>query len=121
MLPRRASRRRFGHKAFPIERREVIRELIGEEAEFLAYVFCVTDRPSEFLANINSSEIVVTDNHEKRPLRLSREQLSKLFEIEAANLLEQGGDVKPLVEQLSFAEISIAAKRAVADYLARGN
>ena len=39
----------FHHKAFPIERRDVIRAMIGEEAEFLAYVFCVTERPKDFL------------------------------------------------------------------------
>jgi hypothetical protein len=41
-------------RRFPIESRHVIRDLIGEEAEFLAYVFCVTDRPTAFLLHAGS-------------------------------------------------------------------
>ena len=107
----------FRHKAFPIERRDIIRGLIGEEAEFLAYVFCVTERPKELLAQVRSSKIMMTDHCVKEPLQLSRIQLNRLLEIEAANLIEQGGDVRGLLEQIAQADISVAAKMAIAAYL----
>jgi SM-20-related protein len=113
----------FHHKAFPIGQRHVIRALIGEEAEFLAYVFCVAERPKDFLALIDSvaeagaAEIELMDHHAKTPLRLTRSQLHKLLEIEAANLIEQGGNVRPALEQIARADVSRSAKRAITEYL----
>jgi SM-20-related protein len=110
----------FHHKAFPIERREVIRNLIGEEAEFLTYAFCVIERPKELVAHAQSQapEIEIMDHHTKGPLKLSRAQLLSLLEIEAANLLEQGGNVKTPLEQMLSADISASAKKAITGYLA---
>jgi hypothetical protein len=108
----------FRRTAFPIERRYIIQELIGEEAEFLAYVFCVTKRPKEFIANIGASETLLTDHHAKEVLRLSDAQLIDLLEIEAANLLEQGGKIKPVLKRLLAATISNSAKNSISQYLA---
>jgi hypothetical protein len=108
----------FRHKAFPIEERQVIRDLIGKEAEFLAYVFCVTQRPKDFLANIFASDIVMRDHHAGHALRLTRAELNKLLEIEAANLIEQKGNIGPLLQQLRLADISAGAKAGIATCLA---
>jgi SM-20-related protein len=112
----------FRHRAVPLERREVIRNLIGLEAEFLAYAFCVTERPKELIANIqSSSEIAITDHHAKMPLKLSRHQLDRLLEIEAANLIEQRGNIRPLLEKMIPANISASARKAITEYLASTN
>jgi hypothetical protein len=81
----------FCHKAFPIENRSTLANLIGKEAEFLAYVFCVTERPKVFLDNVGRSKISIHDHYANEPIHLSRTDLNKLLEIEAANLIEQGG------------------------------
>jgi hypothetical protein len=108
----------FRHKAFPIENRHVIRDLIGEEAEFLAYVFCVTERPKAFLVVAGSPEIAIKDHHAGSLIRLPPVELNKLLEIEAANLLEQGGNIKGMLHQLLATEISLAAKACIVTCLA---
>jgi hypothetical protein len=108
----------FRHKAFPITSRHVIRDLIGEEAEFLAYVFCVTERPKDFLANAGSAEIAIQDHHAGDLIRLSHSQLSKLLEIEAANLIEQRGNIRITLQRLFTTRISLAAKASITNYLA---
>jgi len=105
------------HKAFPIERREVIRDLIGEEAEALAYAFCVIERPRMLIANIDAPEIEFVDHSTSQPLRLSRTQFGQLLEIEAANLLEQRGNVRAELASIVRSDISIGAKQAITRFL----
>lgn len=80
----------FHHKAFPLEDRHIVRAVIGYEAEFLVYIFCVTKRPDEFYGQIGKNPIVVHDNYLDRPTKLTQRELRNLLEIEAANLIEQG-------------------------------
>src|SRR5262249_50631590 len=105
------------YKAFPIENRHVIRSLIGDEAEFLAYVFCVTERPKEFLVNAALPEILIRDHYANNLIHLPHVELRKLLEIEAANLLEQGGDIEGLLRRLLATEISVAARARISTYL----
>jgi hypothetical protein len=86
----------FRHQSWPLEDRATIRALIGSEAELLAFMFCTMDR-KEFLT-------------------LDQPVAPSLREIEAANLIEQGGRPKRL-KQLCEAGISNSAKRAVERYL----
>ncbi len=108
----------FRHKAFSITRRQVIRDLIGEEAEFLVYVFCVAERPKAFLAVAQTSDIRLIDHHTKSEMALTPDQLDALLEIETANLIEQRGAIRGLLERLSSTRVSNGAKLAIADYLA---
>jgi hypothetical protein len=116
----------FHHKAFSIKQRHVVRALIGEEAEFLAYVFCVADR-KDFLALIDSSaeakspEIELMDHHTNTRLRLTRSQLHKLLEIEAANLLEQGGVMYGPPLNRSLGPISAETRRGRSRNIWAGN
>jgi hypothetical protein len=110
----------FRHQAWPIERRDTIRDLIGPEAELLAYVFCVTERPKVFLANIGAARIAMRDYHTNGVLLLSRAQLRDLLEIEAANSLEQGGKNTDALQRLLAADISAAAKHALSLHLDSG-
>jgi len=109
----------FRRRAFPIHNRRIIRDLIGEEAEFLAYVFCVTERPKAFLAQAAAAKIVLYDDYADEIIRLSRSDLNKLLEIEVANLVEQGGKIRAVLQQLLATEISRNAKAGIAAYLER--
>jgi hypothetical protein len=107
----------FRHKSCPIDQRNLVRDLIGEEAEFLAYVFCVAERPKEFVANIQSCDVSVTDHYLKKTIRLSRSQLTDLLEIETANLIEQGGNISGWLRSLRAGGVSEGAKAAISAHL----
>lgn len=107
----------FRKRAFPIDDRATIAGLIGACAEHLAYVFCVTARPAELLRQMNSLSPQFMDGHVGGTLRVSRHELCCLLEIEAANLVEQGGRIHPTLEKLRRAPISAAARDAVATWL----
>jgi Domain of unknown function (DUF6817) len=107
----------FRHTSCPIDRRNAVRDLIGEEAEFLAYVFCVAERPKEFIENIQSRDVLVTDHYLKKKIILSRPQLVDLLEIETANLIEQGGNISGLLRSLRGSGVSEGAKAAIAAHL----
>jgi hypothetical protein len=66
----------FHHSAFPIEQRQVIRDLIGKETEFLAYAFCVTGRPQAFLVHAGLPDIALKDHHAGGMIRLSSAALT---------------------------------------------
>ncbi len=91
----------FRHKSWPLDDRKTIRELIGEEAERLAYVFCTADRGLFYSA---------ADGFLTRDLR----------EIEAANLIEQGSKSGRL-KKLYDSNISVPAKRDLKRYLEISN
>ena len=65
----------------------MLRHMIGDEAEFLVYLFAVTDRPKALLTRTNS----LRDHHTGDMLILWPRVLRDLREIEAANLIDQGG------------------------------
>jgi hypothetical protein len=58
-------------------------------------------------------DIAIKDHHTGELIRLSPVQLNKLLEIEAANLLEQGGNIRGILHQLLATEISPAAKARI--------
>ena len=93
--------RRFRHQSWPLTDRTTIATLIGEEAELLAYLFCISDRPKAFLHWEPRTHCL-----DARPLR----------EIEAANLIEQGSGSHWLT-RLRDSDISEAAKAAVDRHL----
>ena len=107
----------FRKKAWPIDQREVIKDLIGSEAERLAYVFCVAERPRVLLLQIGTAHHQVWDHHAKKAIRLSDEDFDKLIEIETANLLEQGGRINGSLERLYKGNISKGAKAAISNQL----
>jgi len=104
----------FRRKTLAFDQRNTVRELIGHQAEFLAYVFCVTERGGFPALAAGSGRVVVEDYRTKEKIALSRTELTHLLEIEAANLIEQGGDVQALLRRLLTTPISRAAKTAVA-------
>jgi hypothetical protein len=68
--------------------RERIRKAIGDRAEELAYLFCVTDRKG-FFEQLDARPPVLVSWADKRDVEVSPETLRDLVEIDAANFLEQ--------------------------------
>lgn len=92
---------KFRTKAWPLTDRETIRDLIGARSEWLVFLFCTLDRPSDFFQEDDFLEYT--------------DALRDLREIEAANLLEQGSRSKWL-KRLRDSDISDAAKRAIDEH-----
>ena len=103
--------RHFRKAAWPLDDRAMIRFMIGDEAEFLVYLFAVTDRPKALLTRTNS----LRDHHTGDMLILWPRILRDLREIEAANLIDQGGG--RWLKALHETDISAAAKQAIARHL----
>lgn len=82
----------YGTNAFKtasvsIRERSKIRNLIGKKAERLAYLFCVSQRPS---ALIDACEHGLLKNrYSQEQIAISPTELEHLLEIESANLIEQ--------------------------------
>lgn len=94
----------FRHVTVALPQRGAVRELIGEAAEALAYIFCSIDRPQAITSTAARADGRVAASFEIPHRRLdlslpvSRTQLRQLAEIEAANLIEQGSTGRPLLE-----------------------
>ena len=71
-----------------LSERERIRKAIGDDAEDLAYLFCVTDR-RRFYEQVGATPAVLVDQARETEVPVSAETLRRLLEIEAANFLEQ--------------------------------
>jgi hypothetical protein len=120
----------FAAQCADFSRRDEIREVIGERAEALAYLFCVADRDT-FFAAARSSRPVVRDAVSQVDVPVTLQILSALLEIEAANLVEhmphRGGSTLRAMRwyRQAFADcrnlISAAAAAAVNDSLDRFN
>jgi hypothetical protein len=73
--------------ATDVQQREDLRSLIGPQAEWLAYVFCVSDR--RFCEALVMSEKPIVHDRHGGAITLTQRQATELLIIEVANLLEQ--------------------------------
>ena len=78
----------FDKRSADMSMRARIRDVIGEDAEWLVYVFCVTDRRC-FYDHLDESRFNVRDIVHDRDLELDRDTLTALIEIEVANVVDQ--------------------------------
>jgi hypothetical protein len=78
----------FDKRSADMSMRERIRDVIGDRAEWLVYVFCVTDRRC-FYDHLDESRLRLRDIVHERDLSLDRDTLAALIEIEVANMIEQ--------------------------------
>lgn len=94
--------RHFKHQALSFNQRGLVAHLIGIEAELLAYIFCVTDRPRAFVEQVGQKYPCVRDHNTGGLIPISKDELRDLLEIEAANLAEQGGGamLQPVLDSL---------------------
>jgi hypothetical protein len=75
----------FKHKSLGIEERPLVRYVIGERAERLAYLFCRAPRPFETFREGKTYYLTTVDGDEE----VTKEELHKLTLIAAANSFEQ--------------------------------
>lgn len=108
------------HRAVSFAQREMVRDLIGAEAEALAYVFCVTERPKDFLAALDRHPIEIRDHHTGTMMPLTRGQLDQLLEIEVANIIEQGLPAFTVLDQYRRGRLAPGAQAAIEAYVAEG-
>ena len=71
-----------------LDRREEIRAQLGEQAEALVYLFCVTDRRT-FFATPGEPAAPLRHVQTGAPIAVSDDTRDQLIETEAANLIEQ--------------------------------
>lgn len=107
----------FRRATLPFNQRGRVRKLIGLEAELLAYLFCVTDRPLGLIEQWGRPDIVIPDRHLLDFVVLNRQELLWLLEIEAANLLEQDVKSDRYIRRLDRIPISAAANAALRRYI----
>ena len=84
------STRHFQHRLVPLEDRPVVRNIVGDRAERLAYLFCAIDR-AELLRprDPNFSSTFLTDRFSGGCLEVERVEIGALLAISLANLAEQ--------------------------------
>lgn len=78
----------FDKQSADMSMRERITEVLGRDAEWLVYVFCVTDRRC-FYDHLGEPRLRLRDGVHDCDLELDRETLAALIEIEVANTVEQ--------------------------------
>ncbi|WP_144106782.1 DUF6817 domain-containing protein [Paraburkholderia sp. BCC1886] len=115
----------YGTNAFKFDgvrlgEREVVQQLIGERAEWLAYLFCVTKRPQAILDAQGS--LTMVHRHTNETLVITELDRTDLVAIEAANLLEQGLGLtmlSRLVHPPHGSALTQAARATIENYLAQ--
>lgn len=78
----------FEARCASLDERDRVRAVIGEDAEELAYLFCVTDRRGLFSGPLAAWNVLRDVVHDRR-LRVAHERLAELVEIEVANVVDQ--------------------------------
>jgi hypothetical protein len=91
----------FPHATFPRDGRHIIRRLIGQEAEEIAFEFCAADR-----RKWPWGELVPFDRR------------GELYTIEAANLIDQQDQPKYVARLLGRPELSGVVVAACSEYVA---
>jgi hypothetical protein len=71
----------------PLEDREVLQTLIGAKAEWLAYLFCVANRPNAFLSVGETGRLM--NRHTYQEIPITNQERLELIAIEVANHIEQ--------------------------------
>ena len=82
----------YPETSIPIERRQVVRNVIGEEAELLCFLFCIIERLSLY-SSLSSDDppSCVRSRYGGAALKLDEQTYSALCHIALANWLEQRG------------------------------
>ncbi|MBR8057487.1 GNAT family N-acetyltransferase [Burkholderia dolosa] len=95
---------RFKTTLVGLHARPLVAQLIGREAEELAFLFCSSERPQAWLDACATGKLV--DRRSGRAKAVPKALLGRLIEMECANLIEQGSGKKFLQS------IPASAKRA---------
>ncbi|MBU9564504.1 GNAT family N-acetyltransferase [Burkholderia multivorans] len=95
---------RFKTALVGLHARPLVAQLIGRDAEELAFLFCSSERPQAWLDACATGKLV--DRRSGKAKTVSKALLGRLIEMECANLIEQGSGNKFLKN------IPAVAKRA---------
>lgn len=109
------------HQTLTLSERATLRALIGEEAEALVYIFAVTERPKEFVENLDRHPVRLHDHHTGEDMILSRDILDRLLVIEAANIIDQREPADGILRQCLRARLTPAAFAAIEAYVGPGS
>jgi hypothetical protein len=93
--------RLFKHPVVSYANRAMVQRLVGSDAERLAYIFSVAERPRAFLDACRTG--VVEDTARNEAIPVTRGDLQNLMAIECANLIDQRSET-------SFVEVLIQQK-----------
>jgi hypothetical protein len=97
----------FRHQAVPISERDDVAEMIGAQAERLAFIFCSCERPPALLEAVRRGvPYYVVNRRDGDTIPLSPADMIDLLDIEIANLEDQGGG--RMLPQLRIARLSMA-------------
>ena len=96
-------------QTIPLSERARVRQAIGERAETLVYLFCVSHRP--FFMTLTAEQPIVHDRLLDRQLAVTGEQLHDLVEIEAANWVEQMPRYSMHVDELDRFAVGVDASK----------
>ena len=77
----------YQNQELHIGNREKVRQLIGVEAEFLVYLFCVTDR-REFFVNLGCDSPILRNIRDHSTCSVGQKVLTRLITMEVANWVE---------------------------------
>ncbi|HEL3815306.1 TPA: hypothetical protein UMY79_002198 [Stenotrophomonas maltophilia] len=78
----------FGFKRLGWSDRPLVGRMLGERAEHLVYLFCVSDRPGAFLEALGTG--IIRHRTSGESFSAGVDVCAALLEIESANLIEQG-------------------------------
>jgi hypothetical protein len=82
----------FQRQSVLLSERDKIIEVIGPQAERLAFIFCCCDRPRVFVNAVRKGPpYQIVNRHDGSLMPLSVTDMSDLLDIEVANLVDQGG------------------------------
>jgi hypothetical protein len=83
----------YHHALFPLDQRATLRQMIGREAEDLAFRFCTMDRRAFWDRLVSRGDTAMFSYPDRlrsgAPVRVDRKTLSRLLIIESANIAEQ--------------------------------
>lgn len=83
----------FKEQIIPLEQRDKVRAVVGEEAESLAYLFCVCKRHA-CLAPLLYGALKIRNFVDGKDIPVTEKTLRRLLEMEVANFAEQHPDHK---------------------------
>jgi hypothetical protein len=100
----------YNAQSIPLERRELVSGLIGEEAEFLSYLFGVHKKESLWENLSKEKDFSIADRIYENDVSLSPQNLSDLITLTLANWLEQRPRVDEEYKYLRKEEFSKSKK-----------
>ncbi|MBM2772022.1 GNAT family N-acetyltransferase [Burkholderia territorii] len=101
---------RFKKTLVGLHARPLVSQVIGSEAEELAFLFCSSERPQAWLDACSTGKLI--DRRSGKARAVPKAMLGSLIEMECANLIEQGSGKKFLQSVLAMAKRTGLALRA---------